>query len=157
MRFLLLTPKISQYYFLCFIVLLITGCSNRSSNAAYRRFERVVKESRLPVPVGRSRFLLWNDNACHGCKVKCVNFLSMHPEVNICIIAPYADRKLAALLPADKYWIDSANLFGRYDYGVSNVGLVELYQGKVNRINNYHVAQMDSLEHDLLNSHKAGR
>lgn len=153
MRFLLLTPKIGQCYFLWLIVLTIMGCSNQSPNAAYRRFERVAEESPLPIPEGRSRFLLWNDNACHGCKVKCVNFLSTHPEVDICIIAPYADRKLAYVLPEDSYWIDSANLFGRYDYGVSNVGLVELHQGKVTRINNYNVGQMDSLEHDLLNNH----
>ncbi|WP_344824156.1 hypothetical protein [Rurimicrobium arvi] len=131
-------------------ILLLNSCEDDPKPAEWLRFEKALKTSALTVRDTNSRaIVLWNDAACHGCKVKCVDLLLQHPTWHVIVIAPYSDRNLAAQLPRDRYWIDSFNQIGRYFYGINNLGMIRLKGNIVREIRDFSVQAMDSLEIEL--------
>ena len=139
-------------FVLLLIALHISACNpNKSISPEAERFEKVLKQnvSENYQLDGDYKYVLWNENSCHGCKVKSINILNKLRPQNVKIIAPNSDKKLASNIDSQFVIIDRHNEFGKYYYGVSNIGIVNIKNGKVTMIKNYNVDEMDKFETDL--------
>lgn len=147
----------TKFYFISFvlpqIILLISSCntSDKPISPEAARFEKVIKQigGKHFIQDSLYKYVLWNENSCHGCKVKSVNLLNRLQPRNVKLISPNSDKKLAINIDTQFLIIDRYNEFGKYYYGVSNIGIVSLKNGKVTKIKNYNVDEMDMFEIDL--------
>jgi hypothetical protein len=132
--------------------ILITNACNLSNSISpeAERFEKVLSAGYIGKhDTILKKYILWNENSCEGCKVKSINYLIKFRPNNVKIIAPVSDKKLYSYIDTQFLIIDTLNAFGKYYYGVGNIGIICVQQGKVISIKNYNVNEMKEFENDL--------
>ncbi|MDI9319243.1 MAG: hypothetical protein QM530_02100 [Phycisphaerales bacterium] len=123
--------------------------SNKSISPEAARFEKVLKDNNYIEKDSLFKYILWNENSCHGCKVKSLNMLNKYRFVNVKIIAPLSDEKLANNIDSQFILLDKNRNFSKLYFGISNIGIVCVKHGKVLSIKDYNVDEIENLEKDL--------
>lgn len=78
-----------------------------------------------------------------------VKYVLSNPKPNVKFIVPSEFIDEIGALASNQFYIDSLNLFGYKYLGISNIGIIKVFDSKALSIKNYNPNELDLFKSDL--------
>jgi hypothetical protein len=139
--------------FLSLLPLLFSSCKDslvKSKEA--ERFEGLLNQAKLKNDDSID-YVIWNGSSCAGCRSFSIRLLMQHNNSlrPVTFIVPFSYADETKNIKNEQLYIDSANIFDEFYFGIDNVGIIKVGKQGVYSLKNYNANAMDSLEHDFIN------
>ncbi len=126
----------------------LSSCKRKPSKTKEaKRIEKLLAEAHLQSK-DTVQYIVWNTTSCGGCRSYTAKLLQECNNNEIKFIVPLSFVNDIAF-DNDNVFVDSQGIFGKYYFGVDNIGVVKVYNNEVFSIKNYQANEMDSLKIDL--------
>jgi len=131
------------------IILIACSCKDKAAvDVNATRFEQLTHNAHLEAK--NVRYLIWNSSSCGGCRSISVNLMRSNKTLgNTILIVPLVYANQAFGIKKDRLFVDSSGIFDKLYFGIDNIGIANVEDGKVINIRNYNPDAMDSLKVDI--------